>query len=221
MSNVILTGDEITRVDSDSDFTQDDSFNFDDFQIVRREFFYHMNEPSISFSDYKVGVNMACIKKLPHAEYIQYLVDEKKGLIAIRPCDESAIHSFRWFTENTRDKRKPRTITGKWFFLKIFNMMNWDVEHRVKVMGKPIMAKGEKLIVFNLHDAETYVRERKANGKRVTSRTPVLPSEWKDQFGVPFRDHQKMLQINIFDENFAVYSLQDDAPTASLSGSST
>ena len=35
------------------------------------------------------------------------------------------------------------------------------------------------------------------------SRTPVFPAEWQDQFGVPFEEHRKSLQINIFD-NYAV-----------------
>lgn len=39
------------------DFGED--FNFDDFQVVRREFFAHLHEPSVSFNNCKFYVNSA------------------------------------------------------------------------------------------------------------------------------------------------------------------
>jgi hypothetical protein len=47
------------------------SFDFDGFQVVRREFFAHLNEPSISFNNYKFYVNTACLTKFPDTEYVQ------------------------------------------------------------------------------------------------------------------------------------------------------
>ena len=44
------------------------------FQVVRREFFAHVREPSIIFNDGKVGVNTACVRKLPDVEYVQILI---------------------------------------------------------------------------------------------------------------------------------------------------
>ena len=42
------------------------------------------------------------------------------------------------------------------------------------------------------------------DGKVKTSRTPTYPEEWKNQFGLPVEEHQKSLQINIFD-GYAVF----------------
>ena len=39
-------------------------FSYDGFQVVRREFFAHIFEPSITFNNCKVGFNTACINKL-------------------------------------------------------------------------------------------------------------------------------------------------------------
>ena len=53
---------------------------------------------------------------------------------------------------------------------------------------------------------------------------PVLPAEWKDQFGIPYEEHKKALQINMFD-GFALFSLgekqQDgsDDPQSDTDGS--
>lgn len=40
-----------------------DDFDFDGYQVVRREFFAHTFEPSITFNNYKVYVNQAQLVK--------------------------------------------------------------------------------------------------------------------------------------------------------------
>ena len=64
----LAEGDEILELED---------FNFDDFQVVRREFFAHMREPSITFTDFKFQVNMACISKFPQFDFAQVLVNQK------------------------------------------------------------------------------------------------------------------------------------------------
>ena len=48
------------------------------------------------------------------------------------------------------------------------------------------------------------------------SRTPVFPAGWKDQFGLPYREHQKSLQINIFD-GYAIYGIKDSTVSSTAS----
>ncbi len=43
----------------------DDTFSLDKFQVVRREFFSHISEPSITFNNYKIGLNSACRRYSP------------------------------------------------------------------------------------------------------------------------------------------------------------
>ncbi len=38
----------------------DDQFTYDGFQVVRGEYFSHMNEPSITFSDNTFSININC-----------------------------------------------------------------------------------------------------------------------------------------------------------------
>ena len=47
----------------------------------------------------------------------------------------------------------------------------------------------EFIFAFDLKAVSTYERTITAEGKRKTSRTPVLPAEWKDQFGIPYEEH--------------------------------
>lgn len=197
---------DITVLDEEF-IEEDDTFSLDRFQVVRREFFSHISEPSITFNNYKIGFNSACVKRLPQIDHIQILVNRQTQKLAIRPCRESDLHSFQWCTVSG-GKRKPRQVTGKIFFMKLFAMMGWNPDYRYKILGKLIRANGEYLFVFDLNSTEMYQRVVKEGTKPIVSRTPVFPAEWQDQFGVPYEEHRKSLQINIFD-NYAVYGIKD------------
>ena len=57
----------------------------------------------------------------------------------------------------------------------------------------------------------------KDGGMPKTARTPVFPAGWKDQFGLPYHEHQKSLQINIFD-GYAIYGIKDNTVSSIASG---
>ena len=42
-----------------------------------------------------------------------------------------------------------------------------------------------------------------------TPKDPKLVAEWENQFGVPFEEHKKLLQINIFD-GYTVFGIQNN-----------
>ena len=176
------------------------------FQVVRREFFAHVREPSIIFNDGKVGVNTACVRKLPDIEYVQFLIHREKKLLAIKPCDELDLYSFQWGTTKN-GKRFPRQVTGRLFYMKICDLMGWIPQYRYKILGKLSKSNGDYIFVFDLKATETYERSMTSEGKK-NSRVPVFPASWKDQFGIPYEEHQKALQVNMFD-GYALFSLSD------------
>ena len=185
------------------------AFDFDGFQVVRREFFAHLNEPSISFNNYKFYVNTACLSKFPETEHVQVLVNRKTKILALRPCEDGERDSFLW-CNNSKGKRKPKQTTCKLFFAKIVSLMGWNPDYRYKLTGKLIHANGEYLIAFDLTATEVYQRTFPEGAKPKTSKTPVFPSEWQDQFGLPFNQHRQSMQINIFD-GYAIYAIKDNS----------
>lgn len=193
--------DELLRMDTALDLEQ--------FQVVRREFFAHLQEPSVTFNNCKFYVNTACLRKFPTADYVQVLVNQEAKIMAIRPCHEGERDSFMW-CGRSKGKRVPRQITGKLFSAKMFALMDWIPEFRYKMLGKVVFAKGEYLIVFDLTATEVYQKVTKEGEKPKASRTPVFPAEWQNQFGLPLKEHQQSLQINIFD-GYAVFAIKDPA----------
>ena len=191
----------------DIEIEHDDSFSYDGFQVVRGEFFSHVNEPTLSFNNNKVYVNATCIRKLPDIDYVQMLVNPDEQKVCIRPCSEGERDSFRW---KSKVNGKPKQITCKLFFAKVFSMMEWNPDHRYKILGKLIHANGENLIAFDLSATEIYQRTSVDGSKVRTSRIPVFPAEWQNQFGLPYNEHKQSLQVDILN-GYAVYSIKDSA----------
>jgi hypothetical protein len=129
--------------------------------------------------------------------------------MALRPCSENARDSFAWCI-GSNGKKKPKQTTCKLFFAKIVTMMEWNPDYRYKLLGKLIHANGEYMIAFDLTATEVYQRSLSEGSKAKTSRIPVFPAGWQDQFGLPYNEHQQSMQINIF-EGYAIYSIKDSS----------
>ena len=186
------------------DFTVDEDFSYSGYQVVRGEFFAHINEPSITFNRYRVYVNTACIKKLPTVRYIQFLVNPNEKKLVLRPCSEYVRDSFQWYTDRN-GKRKPRQLSCRYFFLKIVDLMNWNPDFRYKLLGKIIRSNGAYLISFDLTSTEIYQREAKFEGR---TKSPIFPAHWKNQFGLPVEEHKRFTQVNVFD-GYTVFGISE------------
>lgn len=184
---------------TESEIIEDPQFTYDGYQVVRGEYFSHINEPSITFCDNRFSVNAACLKKSPDTEFVQVLVNQEQRKLAVRPCSEDVKDSFSWCTI----RRKPKKVICPLFFGKIMTLMNWSTEHRYKIIGKLVHSQGQYLFVFDLNSPEIYTRtmqiDENGNEKRKASRKPTYLESWKDHFGLPVDEHEKALQISIFD----------------------
>lgn len=186
----------------------DESFEIEDFQVVRREFFANICEPSITFSGCRFYVNSACLRKFPNADFVQVLVNRNTKMLALKPCSDSDRDSFAWCSYS-KGKRKPKQTTCKIFYAKMVSLMNWTMDYRYRMLGKLIHANGEYLLAFDLTSAETFEKAKMVDGRPVAARTPVFNPAWQDQFGIPYSEHKKSLQINVFD-GYAVLAIKDE-----------
>ena len=100
---------------NDRDVAPEEPFSYEGYQVVRREFFSHIHEPSITFNRCKIALNTACLKRLPDVEYVQILVNPEEKKLAVRPRDEDEKDTFLWCTSK-REKREPKQITCRMFF---------------------------------------------------------------------------------------------------------
>jgi hypothetical protein len=197
---------ETAAITPDIDAIEDTSFSYDGYEVVRGEYFAHLFEPSIIFNNSRISLNTACIKRLPDIDFVQILINSEEKKLAVRPCSGEEKDSFLWCTP----KRKPKHITCRVFFAKIVHLMDWNPDYRYKLLGKLIKSNDEYLFTFDLTAPEIYQRTIQEGEKPKTSRTPVFPAEWQNQFGLPVEEHRKQLQINIFND-YTVFGIKDKA----------
>lgn len=195
---------------ADDDIIYDDNFSYDGFQVVRGEYFYHRNEPCITISDFKLTFNASCLRKVPNVDFVMVLINPATKMMVIRPATDDVKDSFIWKTASN----KPKSITCRIFYAKILELMEWDSECRYKLIGKLVKRQDEYLFVFDLKAYEAYQRSitvtPEGKEKRTTSRKPLYPEEWKNQFGLPVDEHRKRLHLNIYD-GYAVFGLKEAA----------
>ncbi len=206
MDNVLDPKETHSFVSENGQLLEDVSFTFDGYQVVRGEFFAHTFEPTLTFSDNKIYVNTACVKKLPQIDYVQILVNPEEKKICVRPCMEDAKDSFRWCSAT--NKRSPKQITCRVFYGKLLALMDWNPKYRYKLLGKLIRSNNELLFVFDLTSAEIFIRKITEDNREITSRTASYPAEWQHQFGLPVEEHQNLMHINIF-EGYTVFGMNE------------
>ena len=209
-----LSGRALVRSE---DVITDDAFSYDGYQVVRGEFFAHVYEPSITFNNCKVSLNTACLNRLQDVNYVQILVNQRDKKLAVRPSSEDEKDSFLWCTANSI-KRKPKQITCRMFFAKVVQLMEWNPDYRYKLLGKLIRSGDEFLFIFDLTATEIYQRILRDGEKPKTSRTPVFPAEWQNQFGLPVEEHRRLLQVNIFD-GYTVFGIKDQSANTPVDAS--
>lgn len=185
-----------------------EDFSYNGYQVVRREFFSHIFDPSITFNRERVYVNSATLKKLPDVEYVQILINPESHKLVVRPCEEYEKDSFAWSRVTKQGKVVSKQVTCRIFFAKLFELMNWNPDYRYKLLGKLVSSNGESLFVFDMDSTEVYQRIIMENGKPKMSRIPVFPSDWKNQFGLTVEEHKKQLQVNLF-EDYVVFGVRN------------
>ena len=185
-------------------------FSFEGYQVVRREFFSHRYDPTLTIKGNSITFNNACISRLEEVVYVQVLVNPLTETLVIRPCSEGARDAIRWCIAKN-DKRKSRQITCGIFTAKLYELMGWEALYRYKLQGTQITHKGEQLFVFDLTSTETFLPATKdpenpdAKPKR---RPPVYPANWRDSFGIPVAQHEASTKVSLEEG----YSYADELP---------
>ena len=192
-------------------------FSFDGYQVVRREFFSHRYDPTLTIKGNSIIFNNSCISKLEQVVYVQILVNPIAEKLVIRPCDEGARDAIRWCVMRD-DKRKSRQITCGLFTAKLYDMMGWEALYRYKLQGTRINYQGEQLYVFDLTSTEAFLPQTKEVGEdgklRRKRAAPMYPANWRDSFGLPVVDHMASTQINLLEG----YEMVDDKAGLGLPG---
>lgn len=166
------------------------AFNLEGYQVVRNQFTQVRYEgPSITISEEKITFNLFCMKKFDDVGFVQLLLHPTERKIAIRPCQESDVHSIRWRPDPTK-QFYPKTLLCQHFGNALYSIMEWNPDFLYKIRGIWAKRLNEQIIVFNLSNAMPAVLVTIDGVENaVKRRVELCPDEWTDDFGEEFYEH--------------------------------
>ena len=178
-----------------------DRFDYEGFEVVRRESFSKVNCPAITIKYGKVVFNVRAIKKLSECSHVLILINIEKKLIRVKPCDEDDKDSLQWSRIDKHGKLVARAITGKLFTAQLYKDMKWNLECTFKMLGILFKCKDEKQFVFDLANAERYLSLSKptADNPKRRERVAYIPEHWKESYGQTYEE-SKFPMVETFEE---------------------
>lgn len=166
------------------------AFDLKGYQVVRNQFTQARYEgPAVTISNNRITFNLFCMRKFADAGYAQLLLHPSERKLAIRPCQESAMHSIPW-RSGAAKSLYAKTLCCRHFGAALFRIMEWDPDFLYRVRGTWIQRGEEQIIIYNLEHAVSAVllpQMREAPGRE--TRAECFPEPWEDSFGEEFYDH--------------------------------
>ena len=182
------------------------AFGSYNFVVVRKELFAHLRDPAVTIRKGSITFNTACINGLEDVIWVNLMIDQDAGLLAVQECDENDKHALRWCIAKP-DKRKSRKMTCPGFTDLLYSVMDWDKNCRYKILGYQIEFEGKPLYVFDLTAYKIFREKQKSaeEGEEVQveisadARKGYFPDDIANTFGVPVEEHKRQMEVSELD----------------------
>ena len=190
------------------------SFDYDGYQVARRELFAHLRDPAIVIRKDSVTFNTACIAGLEDVVYVNIMFNSTLKRLVVKGCSENDKDSLRWCVAKP-DKRKSRKMSCRLFSELLYKEMGWASDCRYKILGYRIEFEGESLYVFDLVAAEVFHERKKKQSDEViptetsaenkekvppvNTRKGYYPDDIAGSFGVPVEQHRQESEVRQMD----------------------
>lgn len=190
------------------------SFDYDGYQVARRELFAHLRDPAIVIRKDSVTFNTACIAGLEDVVYVNIMFNSTLKRLVVKGCNENDKDALRWCVAKP-DKRKSRKMSCRLFSELLYKEMGWASDCRYKILGYRIEFEGESLYVFDLVAAEVFHERKKKQSDEVipteasaenkeevqpvNTRKGYYPDDIAGSFGLPVKQHRQESEVRQMD----------------------
>lgn len=190
------------------------SFDYDGYQVARRELFAHLRDPAIVIRKDSVTFNTACIAGLEDVVYVNIMFNSTLKRLVVKGCNENDKDALRWCVAKP-DKRKSRKMSCCLFSELLYKEMGWASDCRYKILGYRIEFEGESLYVFDLIAAEVFHERKKKQSDEVipteasaenkeevqpvNTRKGYYPDDIAGSFGLPVEQHRQESEVRQMD----------------------
>ena len=195
------------------------TFDYDGYQVARRELFAHLRDPAIVIRKESVTFNTACIAGLEDVVYVNIMFNSTLKRLVVKGCNENDKDALRWCVAKP-DKRKSRKMSCRLFSELLYKEMGWASDCRYKILGYRIEFEGESLYVFDLVAAEVFHERKKKQSDEVmpteasaenkeevqpvNTRKGYYPDDIAGSFGVPVEQHRPESEFRQMDSYVSV-----------------
>ena len=190
------------------------TFDYEGYQVARRELFAHLRDPAIVIRKDSVTFNTACIAGLEDVVYVNIMFNSTLKRLVVKGCNENDKDALRWCVAKP-DKRKSRKMSCRLFAELLYKEMGWASDCRYKILGYRIEFECESLYVFDLIAAEVFHERKKKQSDEVmpteasaenneemqpvNTRKGYYPDDIAGSFGVPVEQHRQESEVRQMD----------------------
>ena len=190
------------------------TFDYEGYQVARRELFAHLRDPAIVIRKDSVTFNTACIAGLEDVVYVNIMFNSTLKRLVVKGCNENDKDALRWCVAKP-DKRKSRKMSCRLFSELLYKKMGWASDCRYKILCYRIEFEGESLYVFDLVAAEVFHERKKKQSDEVmpteasaenkeevqpvNTRKGYYPDDIAGSFGVPVEQHRQESEVRQMD----------------------
>lgn len=172
---------------------QGGDFDLRKYQVARSQFFDRSNIVSMTFSINNIIFSTECIKKMPKNQFVEMLINPCKKMFAVRQCNKDECRNAVQWSKRKGDLFLTRVISGAAFIPTIYEIMNWNVDHKYRLRGEVHTNGNEVLITFNMTETEIFISNDHGKHKLPERMKPftngpkkdimAFPSDWASTFG--------------------------------------
>jgi len=181
------------------------SFNLQDYEIIRGEFFTTRNRPMLFINNKQLSFSSYALNLFPNYSDIEILIHPEKYQLLIHPISEPNKNSTKWrYISN--GKIHSKIISGTAFLSILYNLCGWDASFKYRIIGFPFPLDDPKFLLFDLHNTEimisneTYQLENNINYFSTRNYIKAYPIQWNKNFGQTFYEQSQDF-LNCYSSN--------------------
>lgn len=172
---------------------QSGDFDLRKYQVARSQFFDGSNIISMTLSINNIVFSSECIKKFPKTQFIEMLINPSKKMFAVRQSNRNVCRNAVQWSKYKGGNLLARNISGAAFIPTIYEIMDWNINHKYRLRGEVYANEDEILITFNMSETEIFIANDNEKQKFLKKMKPftkgpkkdimAFPSDWVNTFG--------------------------------------
>ncbi|MBO5068507.1 MAG: recombinase family protein, partial [Clostridia bacterium] len=179
-------------------------FDLRGFEVTRSEFFDSVRLPAVVFSENKIKFNTEIVRKFRENNYVELLINPVEGKFAVRKTNKENRQGVYISRLNLKEYYT-KDISATAFFKTLFELFNWDISYKYKIIGTLYEEDGEIAYIFDTKNSNAFFKsfligkdEQSDNEHNLITRSGkrvrAIPESWTYNFGNNYYLHEQTIE---------------------------